>query len=223
MSTLTPEYFVQRWSAPMSPRLIKERLIDEVGRCCAQGDVLRCAGFSNQQLREITQETADREVARLLGITVAESILIHIINDSTGRPQDLFKAPERVLGPHHRLWTAFARHIDQMPYQDWERVAVAWTAAWATARDAAGAAVRDAARAAEWGAEADAALTAAWGAAWTAMGAAEGDAAASEAASAAASAARELVGWSKLAEPFFLKMFFDDPWEWVRSIEDEDN
>src|SRR5690606_11678267 len=120
MTTLTPEYFVTRWSDPQSRPLIKFKLIDETGCCCAQSDVLRCAGYSDQQLRDITQKAADREVARLLGITIAESVLIRVINDSEdGCPQDVFVAPEKVLGPHHRLWTAFARHIDQMTPQDW--------------------------------------------------------------------------------------------------------
>src|SRR5690606_27424844 len=126
---------------------------------------LRCAGFSDQQLREITQENADREVARLLGISLAESVLIRVINDSTdGCPQDVFKAPEKVLGPHHRLWTAFAKHLDRMRKEDWERVAAAALAArdaaWAAAWAAAGAAARSAA----W----DAAWDAAWEAAWNA-------------------------------------------------------
>src|SRR5690606_31134930 len=198
MTTLTPEYFVKRWSDPQSRPLIKGQLIDEIGRCSAQGDVLRCTGFSEQQLRAIKQTTADREVARLLGISLAESVLIRIVNDSTGRPQDVFQAPEKVLGPHYRLWIAFARHIDQMTPQDWERVAAARAAAWTAARTAAG--------------------TAAWYAAWYAAG----DAAASAARAAARAAAWELLGWSKLEEPFFLKMFFDDPREWAKSIEEED-
>src|SRR5690606_15132590 len=156
MTTLTPEYFAQRWSDPQSRPLIKGKLIDETGRCSAQGDVLRCAGLSEQQLRAIKQTTADREAARLLGISLAESMLIRIVNDSTGRPQDVFQAPEKVLGPHHRLWMAFAKHIDQMTSQDWDRVVAAWTAAW------------DAVWVAAWNAARASAGTAAWKAAWNA-------------------------------------------------------
>src|SRR5690606_29239065 len=211
---LTPEYFVKRWSDPQSRPLIKGRLIDETGRCSAQGDVLRCAGFSEQQLRAIKQTTADREAARLLGISLAESMLIRIVNDSTGRPQDVFQAPEKVLGPHHKLWTAFAKHLDRLRKEDWERVAAACAAArsrrivaaWAAARAAAGAAAWDAAGKAAWEAAREAAGTEAREAAGTAAWA----------------AARELVGWSELKEPFFLRMFFDDPRGWVESIEDED-
>src|SRR5690606_22812575 len=207
MTTLTPEYFVKRWSDPQSRPLIKGQLIDEIGRCSAQGDVLRCTGFSEQQLRAIKQTTADREVARLLGISLAESMLIRIVNDSTGRPQDVFQAPEKVLGPHYRLWTAFARHIDQMSKEDWDRV----IAAWAAAREAAGAAVGAAARAAAWAAAREearvavgaAARAAARDAAREAAWAAAEDSAWTAAWAAASHASDEIIGWSKLEEPFF--------------------
>src|SRR5690606_16672121 len=170
-----------RWSDPKSRPLIKGRLIDETGCCCAQGDVLRCAGHSDQQLRLFAPESADREVARLLGITLAESVLLRLVNDEEDgclQPQDVFQAPEKVLGPHYKLWTAFARHIEQMTPQDWERVAAAalaaeaaaWTAAEAAAETAAGAAAGAAAWEAAWEAAWTAAEAAAETAAWAAAG-----------------------------------------------------
>lgn len=199
----------------------------------------------------------NRDTNANAGISLAESALLRLY--SYGQPQDVFQAPEKVLGPHYKLWKAFARRIDQMSKEDWDRVVAAWTAAgteagyasWEeariAARDAARAAARDAAReeareeardAARAAAREEARIAAravardvARDASWAAAVAAEMAAAAREAAGAEAGAAAraaashasdEIVGWSQLKEPFFLKMFFSDPLAWVKSIEEKD-
>jgi hypothetical protein len=226
--TITPDTLVQRWTDPAARPLFKGSLIDDTGCCCAQGDALRCAGWTDEKLRETDQAIADREVATLLGISLAESILLRNVNDKrNGCPQDVFLDRGKILGPHHALWTAFARHIDTLDAAGWKKVTAAWTAAWT----AAGTAARDAAWAAAWTAAWDAAGDAAGAAAWTAAGAAArdaawaaawaaaGTAAWTAAGDAAGDAAGELIGWSKLKEPFFLRFFFDDPAAWVASVE----
>jgi hypothetical protein len=144
------------------------KLIDDEGCCCAQGDVLRAAGWKDEQLRSTEQQDADREVARLLGISRAHSALLRHVNDSKdGCPQDVLDHPERVLGDRAELVLAFWRRLDAMTQDDWNGATAAAAAAeididdWYAARDAAwyatGAAARSAARSAAGDAAGDAA------------------------------------------------------------------
>jgi len=157
------------------------------------------------------------------GKSFAESVLLYHFG---------FRASEKVLGPHHRLWTAFARHIDKMSQEDWERVAAAWTAARDASWDESWAAAEATGEGVVWPKSLAAAEDAAADAAEATVGAVVAGAAAEAVAEAmdeavarndtrnvakvvAAAASRELLGWSKLEEPFFLRMFFDDPQGWV--------
>ena len=187
--TITPEFMVQRWTDPKSRPLFKGSLIDETGCKCAQGDVLACSGWTDEQLRAMTQDSADSEVAKILGISRAHAVLLRQVNDAKdGCPQEVLSNPEKVLGDQADKVLSFWLRLDGLTSEQW---------------DAAGAAARDAAWDAAWGAARDAA----WSAAWSAAG---------DAARAAAGAANEIQGAAIMREKglpfFFLPMFgIDDP------------
>jgi hypothetical protein len=146
-----------------------------IGCMCAQGQVLHLlGGWSPKKLRDAEQDKADKATAKLLGISIAHSILLRSVNDSQdGAPSIVLTHPEKVLGDQAQTVLAFWLHLDGMKEKDWAAArdaagAAAWDAARDAARDAAGAAARDAAGAAAR----DAAGAAAWDAAWDAADAA---------------------------------------------------
>ena len=205
---VTIESMVSRWSGLERP-LFKGKLIDTDGCKCAQGDVLSCAGFSDDDLRRMEQSKADVETARVLGISRTHSVLLRSVNDKAGgAPQIVLSNPEQVIGDKAPLLLAFWLHLDSLS-----------AAARAAARDAARAAPGDAAWAAAWDAAWDAAAQAAAGAA--AWDAAE-DAAAQAAAWAAAGASSEIQGMDILErdgkQPYFLAFFGFDTWDAVRAL-----
>jgi hypothetical protein len=195
---------VERWSGLERP-LFKGQLIDAEGCKCAQGDVLSCAGWTDQQLRELTQGTADVEVAKVLGISRAHAILLRHVNDKVGgAPQLVLSHPEQILGEKAPLLLAFWLYMDAMPD-------AAWDAAWDAARDAA------------WDAAWDAAGHTARAAARAAAGAAAGDAAWA----AAANASTEIQGMDILErdgkQPYFLAFFRLKTWDDVRALVPQDS
>jgi hypothetical protein len=128
--TITPEFMVQRWTDPKSRPLFKGSLIDETGCKCAQGDVLSCSGWTDNQLRDMTQQVADAEVAKILGISRAHAVLLRHVNDAKdGCPQDVLSTPEKILGEQADKVLAFWRRLDEMTAKDWRRVDDAWAAA----------------------------------------------------------------------------------------------
>jgi hypothetical protein len=201
------ESMVERWSGLDRP-LFKGRLIDGDGCKCAQGDVLSCAGFTDDQLRSMTQDKADGEVAAILGISRTHAVLLRNVNDKVGgAPQLVLSDPAQVVGSKAPYLLAFWLHLDGLSDAAWAAArdatrAAAWAAARAAARDAARAAARaaagDAAWAAAWDAARDAARAAAWNtawaAAWNAAGDAAWDAARAAARAAAGDAARDAAG-----------------------------
>jgi hypothetical protein len=216
------EELLDKWPGDIP---FKGSLISDDGSCmCAQGQVLHLVGgLSKDSLRSTSQSKADAEVARLMGISRAHSVLLRIINDEgDGAPACVIREPEKVLGDQAKTVLAFWRHLDAMtPAQS----DAAWEAAWDAAREAAWDAARDAAwdaaRDAAWDAARKAARKAAWEAAWDAArdAAWEADAAlvsAWEAALAAAGATNEIQGAAIMrakGQPFyFLPLFgFADP------------
>ncbi len=152
---------------------------------CAQGQALHfLGGLTVDQLRNIEQREADKQVSKLFGISRAHSVLLRIINDSRpGAPTCVIRNPEQVLGDQAQVVLAFWRHLDCMTPEAraavgeaareaareaaWEAAwAAAWAAAWEAAREAAREAVREAARAAVREAAREAAWEAARAAAW---------------------------------------------------------
>src|SRR5271166_2225237 len=156
----TIDTMVKRWSDPAARPLFRGRLIDGDGCCCAQGDVLRTCGWSDDQLRRAHQRTADRAVAEALGISITHSALLRTINDiPDGCPQDVLAHPERILGDQAPRILEFWRRLDQMPPAAMDAAVAkaptgdeAWQEAQTAARDAAGATAWAAARAAIWAA-----------------------------------------------------------------------
>lgn len=110
---------------------------DNIGCMCAQGQVLHLlGGWSPERLRYTEQQVADRETAKLLGISVAHAILLRKVNDSVdGAPSIVLTNPEKVIGDQAFTILAFWRHLDRMTDEQ-----------WAAARDGARAPTWDAAR-----------------------------------------------------------------------------
>lgn len=107
---------VARWTNPELRPLFKGALIDDDGCCCAQGDILRheCK-MSDQQLKEMRQSEADGLVAKELGISRFQAVLLRVVNDcKDGCPQDVLTHPEDVLGKYAQQCLAFGRHLDAM-------------------------------------------------------------------------------------------------------------
>lgn len=191
---------VERWSGLERP-LFKGKLIDKDGCKCAQGDVLSCAGYSDADLRSMEQSKADKETARILGISRTHAVLLRQVNDSQGGcPQLVLSHPEGIIGNKAPILLAFWLHLDSMD---------------SAARDAASpasldAASWDAARAASWDAASPTARAAARAAAW--------DAASWD----AARASNEIQGMDILEKdgnkPYFLAFFGFDTWDKVRAL-----
>jgi hypothetical protein len=218
MQDVTIDSMVQRWSGLERP-LFRGRLIDTLpdGTCahCAQGDVLSCAGFTNDELKRMEQREADKEVARILGISITHAILLRSVNDNAGGcPQLVLSHPEQVLGDKAPILLAFWLYLDNLPDAAWDAAGdTARAAAWDTARDTAWAA----ARAAAWAAARAAARAAAWAAARAHAGAAPW---------AAAWASSEIQGMDKLeadgCSPYFLAFFGLGTWDKVRALVEKD-
>lgn len=169
-----------RWTGPDRPKLAKRELIDDEGCCCAQGDMLRQCGWTDQRLRDVEQDDADREIAKEYGISLFHSVLLRKINDSADGQPELCAIAEQdeaaglaTLGPQHRELFALGRAIDALTSEQWHELEAA--------REAAGYSARYAARYAAWYAARAAARAAAgdatWAAAEDAAGVAAGDAA----------------------------------------------
>ena len=139
MSEVTIVTMTARWSGLERP-LFKGKLIDNDGCKCAQGDVLFCAGYTDEQLRKMKQSKADVETARVLGISRTHAVLLRQVNDKVGgAPQLVLTNPEQIVGDKAPLLLAFWKYLDGMTdaARDAARVA-ARDAAWDAARDAAG-------------------------------------------------------------------------------------
>ena len=151
MSTETINQLIARWSEPGGIPF-KGRLISDDGCMCAQGQALHyVGGWDADRLRSTAQEEADRETARLLGISIAHAILLRRINDSKpGAPSVVLTDPAQVLGDQAHIVLAFWRHLDRMAPAQWIAVrdavhVAAWHAAWHAAGVVAGTVARRAA------------------------------------------------------------------------------
>jgi hypothetical protein len=110
----------------------KGKLVSNDGCMCAQGQALHfLKGLSVDELRCIHQDSADKQVAELLGISNTHSVLLRSVNDTQeGAPSSVIRNPEQVLGDQAEALLAFWWHLDRMTPAAWEAVAVE-----ATARD----------------------------------------------------------------------------------------
>ena len=158
---------VARWAEPDGVPF-KCALIDENGCMCAQGQALHyIGGWTLDRLRCADQEEADREVARLLGISTTHAVLLRAVNDNRpGAPSIVLTNPELVIGDQAQVVLAFWRHLDGMMPEQWAAASAADAAAgWDAAAAAAAAGAAAGAAAAGWAAAAAAAADAAWAAA----------------------------------------------------------
>jgi hypothetical protein len=90
---------------------------NEDGTCsmCAQGQVLHRNGYSEEDLFKMSCHKADKETARILGISVAHSIFLRRINDSEeGSPQEVLSNPEKYLGPNWVKVLDFWLYLDTL-------------------------------------------------------------------------------------------------------------
>ena len=130
---VTCEMMRERWTNPNARPLFKGGLIDSEGCCCAQGDVLRASGVSDEELRAMEQRRADHEVASRLGISLFHSVLLRAVNDTQeGCPERVLVFTDdglgKVLGPNWRSVIAFGEHMGRMTDAQWD---AAWAAAGA--------------------------------------------------------------------------------------------
>ena len=225
MNTDAIQTLVAKWSEPKGIPF-KGSLISSDGCMCAQGQALHyVGGWDADRLRDAGQDDADRETAKLLGISVGHAILLRLINDDQpGAPSVVLTDPAKVLGDQAHIVLAFWRHLDRMTPAQWKAASAAakaaardaardaaWVAAKAAAGAAVGAAARDVASAAAKAAAWDTAREAAWDAAWDAA-----SAAAKAAAGDAARATNEIQGAALMRAKgkafYFLPLFgFADP------------
>lgn len=230
---MTAAEIVARWESRERP-LFKGCLIDTKGPpgpdgrpcCCAQGDILRCAGVTDDELREMEQRDADRRVAEELGISVAHAVLLRTVNDKTdGAPQAALKASglRTILGPNWRLVLAFFRHLDAMTADQWASVRCAGASAWesAGARARAWASARASARASAWASAGESAGASAGASAGESAGEGAGASAGASERESAGEGAGELVVIDVLkTPPYFLPFFFPDVAAWVKANKD---
>jgi hypothetical protein len=144
---------VARWSEPGGIPF-KGMLISADGCMCAQGQALHyVGGWDADRLRSVAQKEADRETAKLLGISVGHAILLRRINDGQpGAPSVVLTDPAQVLGDQAHIVLAFWRHLDRMTPAQWKAAggaaaggAAAEHVAWVAAGHASGHAARRAA------------------------------------------------------------------------------
>jgi hypothetical protein len=105
------------------------------GCMCAQGQVLHHAGWDWYELDNVEQDEADREVAKLLNISISHSTMLRIVNDrADGAPAVVLTDPGAVLGDHWSKVLDFWWYLDTMTGATWENArAVARAAAEAVA------------------------------------------------------------------------------------------
>ena len=147
----TLEDLLARWDSPEG-HPYKGSLIDweayeanpdSLGCMCAQGQALHVlGGWEPARIKAIGEQAeADREVAKLLNISVAHAILLRQVNDKVeGAPSIVLTDPGKVLGSEWSRLLDFWWHLDQMTDEQWD---AARDAARAAARGTAGAAASE--------------------------------------------------------------------------------
>ena len=157
---------IDRWQTDKG-KPYKGNLIDIVeyyldpsdpGCMCAQGQVLHYAGWDAGRLNRVEQDEADREVAKLLNVSITHAILLRIVNDNAdGAPAVVLTDPGAVLGGQWSKVLDFWWYLDTTTWAAWGVASQAeWEASRRVAWAAAGEVAREAAGQATWGAAAQA-------------------------------------------------------------------
>ena len=94
----------------------KGELISVDGCMCAQGQTLyREGGYTIEQLEKMNQPEAERETARILGISLCYAVFLGVINDrEPGSPQDVLTNPEKYLGANYQEVLRFWAHVETL-------------------------------------------------------------------------------------------------------------
>jgi hypothetical protein len=92
-------YWETQRDIPFKGQLINK---DDNGNVCmcAQGQALHIVGgYTEEQLFDMSISKADKETARILGISLSHSVFLKLINDNCeGSPQDVLSNPAKYLG-----------------------------------------------------------------------------------------------------------------------------
>jgi hypothetical protein len=91
---------------------------------CAQGQALHIVGgYTQEQLFDMSISKADKETARILGISLVHSIFLRIINDTCeGSPQDVLSNPAKYLGPNFEQVLNFWIYLDTLSEHEIEEI-----------------------------------------------------------------------------------------------------
>ncbi len=112
MDTEAINKLTTRWAEP-DGLPIKNRLVNDDGCMCAQGQALHfLGGYSLEDLRQMGVLDADKNTARVLGISTSHSILLRHVNDKVdGTPSIVLTEPAQLLGDQSETVLAFWRHL----------------------------------------------------------------------------------------------------------------
>jgi hypothetical protein len=108
------DFWTTTRAIPFKGKLIYK---NDDGTCsmCAQGQVLYRNGYSEEALLNMSIFNADKETARILGISAAHSVFLRHINDRVkGSPQEVLTNPEKYLGPNWEKVLNFWEHLDSL-------------------------------------------------------------------------------------------------------------
>jgi hypothetical protein len=126
---------------------------------CAQGQVLVRNGYTEYELFDMDNVEADKETARILGISMSHSRFLRIINDRLeGSPQDVLSDPKKYLGPNWEKVLEFWWYLDTLTKDEmgkmydrhWDLELNVRESAWKVAKDAAKEVVGEEVRDAIW-------------------------------------------------------------------------
>jgi hypothetical protein len=99
-------------------------LISDDGCMSAQGQTLyHEGGYTVKQLKKMQHEKADIETAKILGISVAHSRFLRMLNYSeSDSPQEVLTNPEKYLGPNYQEVLRFWDYLDTVSRLHWKYV-----------------------------------------------------------------------------------------------------
>jgi hypothetical protein len=119
---------IDRWSAPKGYPARGELINlskflenpNDLSCMCAQGQILYEAGWSAESMVGVNQAKIDRDVAKILNISVSHSVLLRIINDSSNvNPALVFTGLHIILGHRWNEILNFWWYIDRMNKSQW--------------------------------------------------------------------------------------------------------
>ena len=120
------DFWIDPRNIPFKGKLIELKSVDggTTTPCmCAQGQTLFKNGYTVEQLMNMIQSYADRETAKILGISIPHSVLLRMINDGEeGAPQDVLSNPQKYLGPNTDQLLEFWWKLDTLSQDQWKTI-----------------------------------------------------------------------------------------------------